>query len=154
MIKITKKHYVDTVIHSIDMIIKSLKLELKQKLDKLDIDITSEQFVVLDTIAYYENIYQQKLSEILMKDKSNTTRIIKVLLNKGLITKEVGSVNNRLVYTLKITEKGKQIVNNNIPKMKQYITEIFKHITDEEIELLYSLSRKFKKDLAENSKVK
>ena len=151
MIKITKKHYVDTIIHSIDTIIKGLKLELKQKLDKQNIGITSEQFVVLDTIAYHENIYQQKLSEILMKDKSNTTRIIKVLTDKELITKEVGSVNNRLVYTLKITDKGRKIVEENIPIMKEYIAEIFTHITNEEIELLHSLSRKFKKDLIENT---
>lgn len=151
MIKITKNHYVDTVLHSIDIIIRGLKLELKQKLDKLNIGITGEQFVVLDTIAYYENIYQQKLSEILMKDKSSTTRIIKVLADQKLITKEVGSVNNRLVYTLKITPKGKKIVDENIPIMKEYLTEIFKHITDDEIELLHTLSRKFKKDLVENT---
>ena len=150
MIKINKNHYVDTVIHSIDMIIRGLKLDLKQKLDKLNIGITGEQFVVLDTIAYHENIYQQKLSEILMKDKSNITRIIKVLADKGLITKQVGSIKNRLVYTLKITDKGKKIVDENILIMKKYIAEIFKHITDDEIELLHSLSKKFKKDLIEN----
>ena len=86
-----------------------------------------------------------------MKDKSSTTRIIKVLADQKLITKEVGSVNNRLVYTLKITPKGKKIVDENIPIMKEYLTEIFKHITDDEIELLHTLSRKFKKDLVENT---
>ena len=79
MKEIKVNHYVDTAIYSVDMIIRTLKSELKQKVDKLGMGITSEQFVVLDTIRCYDNIYQQTLSEILMKDKSNTTRIIKVL---------------------------------------------------------------------------
>ena len=37
-----------------------------------------------------------------------------------------------------------------MPKIKKYITEIFKNISDEEIELLHSMSDKFTKALAKN----
>ena len=143
-----EENYIDTIIYSIDRILKSLKSELRQKFDSLNTGITSEQFVVLDTISCYKNIYQQKLSDIIMKDKSNTTRIIKVLEQKGLITKEYGTINKRLVYFLKVTEKGKAIVKENMPKMKNFITEIFTTISDSEIELLHGLSSKFQADLA------
>ena len=115
MKEIKPEHYVDTILYSIDIIIRNLKLDLKQKIDKLNVGITGEQFVVLDTISCYKNMYQQKLSDILMKDKSNTTRIIKVLTNKGLITRETGSINNRLVYILNVTDKGRELIKNNIP---------------------------------------
>lgn len=147
MKEIKVNHYVDTAIYSVDMIIRTLKSELKQKVDKLDMGITSEQFVVLDTIRCYDNIYQQKLSEILMKDKSNTTRIIKVLEAKGLINREAGNSNNRLVYKLTITEKGKKLADANMPKIKKMITDIFENITDEELDTLHSLSKKFQNDL-------
>mgnify|MGYP002870226916 CR=1 FL=1 len=147
MIKIKPEHYVDTIIYSIDKVLKNVKTELRQKLDTMNFGITSEQFVVLDTISCFDNIYQQKLSEIIMKDKSNTNRILKLLEQKGLITKEYGSVNNRLVYFLKITPEGQKIVDAAIPKMKQFITEIFTNINDNEIELLHSLSAKFQSDL-------
>ena len=147
MKEIKVNHYVDTAIYSVDMIIRTLKSELKQKIDKLDMGITSEQFVVLDTIRCYDNIYQQKLSEILMKDKSNTTRIIKVLEAKGLINREAGNSNNRLVYKLTITEKGKKLADVNMPKIKKMITDIFENITDEELDTLHSLSKKFQNDL-------
>ena len=147
MIDIKKEHYVDTIIYSIDRIIKSLKAELKNKLETLDIGITGEQFVVLDTIYGRENIYQQQLSEIIMKDKSNTNRILKILEQKGLIKKEYGNVNNRLVYFLNLTEKGKKIVEENMPKIKQFITDIFKNIDNSEIEILHKLSHKFQADL-------
>jgi DNA-binding MarR family transcriptional regulator len=152
MKEIKRNHYVDTVIYSVDMIIKNLKAELKHRIDKLDLGITGEQFVVLDTVSYYENIYPQKLSDILMKDKSNTTRMIQILAEKGLLIKEAGKSNNRLVYILKITDKGKKLVNDNMPKIKKYITEIFANISDEEIELLHKMSTKFETALTDNIK--
>lgn len=148
MLEIKKEHYVDTVIYSIDHILKEVKSQLRQKIDTLNIGITSEQFVVLDTISCNKDIYQQKLSEIIMKDKSNTNRILKVLEQKGLIRKEYGSVNNRLVYFLKITDEGQEIVTNTIPKMKEFITDIFKNINNDEIEILHKLSDKFQRDLS------
>ena len=151
---IKRNHYVDTVIYSVDMIIKNLKAELKHRIDKLDLGITGEQFVVLDTVSYYENIYPQKLSDILMKDKSNTTRMIQILVDKGLLIKEAGKSNNRLVYILKITDKGKKLVDDNMPKIKKYITEIFANISDEEIELLHKMSTKFETALIDNVKNK
>lgn len=149
MIDINKEHYVDTVIYSIDRIIKGLKIELKNKLETLNIGITGEQFIVLDTICGTENIYQQQLSEIIMKDKSNTNRILKILEQKGLIQKEYGNVNNRLVYFLHATEEGKKIVEANMPKIKQFITELFKNIDNSEIEILHKLSNKFQADLSQ-----
>ena len=143
MHEIKKNHYIDTIIYSVDRIIRNLKSELKQKFDSLNTGITSEQFVVLDTISCYENIYQQKLADIIMKDKSNTTRILKVLENK-----EYGTINKRLVYFLHVTEKGQKIVKDNMPHMKQFITEIFTHISDSEIDLLHNLSTKFETDLS------
>ena len=153
MKEIKRNHYVDTVIYSVDMIIKNLKAELKHRIDKLDLGITGEQFVVLDTVSYYENIYPQKLSDILMKDKSNTTRMIQILVDKGLLIKEAGKSNNRLVYILKITNKGKKLVDDNMPKIKKYITEIFANISDEEIELLHKMSTKFETALTDNIKI-
>ena len=83
-----------------------------------------------------------------MQDKSNTTRIIKTLEQKDLVTKEYGNVNNRLVYFLKVTEKGRKMIKENMPKIKQFITEIFTTITDNEIEILHTLSKKFQTDLS------
>ncbi len=148
MIDIKAKHYIDTIIFSVDMIIKGLKNELKHKIDSLNIGITGEQFVVLDTIYCYPNIYQQKLADILSKDKSNTTRILRVLKNKGYISRTVGKNNNRTVNLLNITEDGKNLIKENMPNMKKFLTNVFENITDDEIALLHKLSTKFQKDLS------
>lgn len=147
---IKKNHYIDTTIYKADILVRALKTELKAKVDELEIGITSEQFVVLDTICALNNVYPQKLSKILMKDKSNTTRIIKILESKKLIKKEAGNENNRLIYVLKATEKGEKLISDNMPKIKGFITEIFENITDKEIDNLHTLADKLKKDLFNN----
>ena len=85
-----------------------------------------------------------------MKDKSNTNRILKILEQKGLVKKEYGNVNNRLVYFLKVTDEGRKIVEDNMPKIKQFITEIFKNIDNSEIDILHKLSNKFQADLSDS----
>lgn len=141
-------HYTDTVIHSVDKIIRGLKYELKQKIDKLNIGITGEQFIVLDAIAANPRVYQQKLSEIIFKDKSNTTRIINLLEKKDFIKREIGRRNNRLVNYLSVTEYGQRIVDENMPKIKKFVEEIFSNITNDEVELLHSMSKKVQSDLS------
>ncbi len=148
MKEIKRNHYKDTIIYSIDRILKNLKSELRRRFDSQNNDITIEQFVVLDTISCFKDIYQQQLSEIIMKDKSNTNRILKVLEQKKLIERISGRVNNRVVYFIKVTTLGEEIVKKNMPKMKKYITEIFTNISDNEIELLHVLSDKFETDLS------
>ena len=142
------KHYTDTVIHSVDKIIRGVKYELKQKIDKLNIGITGEQFIVLDAIAANPKVYLQKLSEIIFKDKSNTTRMINLLEKKNLIKREMGRKNNRLVNYLSVTEYGQKIVDDNMPKIKEFVEEIFSNITNNEVELLHSLSKKVQSDLS------
>ena len=151
MKEVKVNHYVETAIYSCDVILRNLKNALKGKLDKLNLGITSEQFVVLDTISCFKNIYQQQLAEILMKDKSNTARIVKILEDKGLIIKTTGISNNRPVHILQVTADGDKILSRSVPKMKKYIAEIFTTIPDEEIEHLHVLGKVFQKDLIDNA---
>lgn len=148
MKEIKANHYVETIIHITDRLLRNIKTELRKKIDDINSDITSEQFIVLDTISCYSGIYQQKLSDVLMKDKSNTTRILKLLESKNLIKKEAGNKDGRLVYRLYVTEKGNDVLNFILPKIKKCITDIFASVTDEEIDLLHGLSKKFEKDLS------
>ena len=148
MFKVKSGHYIDTVIHSADVIVHSIKSLLRQEIEDLNLGITSEQFLVLDTISYHPNIHQQKLSELIMKDKSNTTRILGILENKGLISRTVGKNNNRLVNILNITSEGKHIVEDNLPKLKGFIERLFTNLDDEEVAILHSLSDKIQTDLS------
>lgn len=153
MKEVKYEHYIDTIIYSIDKVLRIVKGKLMHQIEtELEIGITSEQFVVLDTISCFDDIYPQKLAEIMMKDKSNTKRILQVLEEKRLIEKKVGNANHRLVYNLAVTDEGKALLKTSIPKIKKCITDLFENITDEEIELLHALSTKFQTELLRHDK--
>ena len=153
MKEVKSEHYIDTIIYSIDKVLRIVKSELMHQIEtELEIGITSEQFVVLDTISCFEDIYPQKLSEIMMKDKSNTKRILQVLEEKDLIERKVGNANHRLVYKLAVTDKGKALLKTSIPRIKKCITDLFENISDDEIELLHNLSKKFQAELSKHEK--
>ncbi len=147
MIRIDANHYTETIIYSIDIIIRNLKQQLGQKIDSLKKGITGEEFVILDTIMCNPNIYQQQLSEILLLDKSKTARLLKSLEEKNFIKRTIGNSNNRLVYLLNITQDAKILIREIKPVMKEFLIEVFENINNDEIQLLHGLSRKFQDDL-------
>lgn len=145
MKKIKVNHYTDTLIYTIDMIIKDIKADLNQYIANNVENITAEQFVVLDTIYCHNEVCQQDIATILSKDKSNTKRIVEILEKNNYVTRKTGRKNNRLVNFLEITQEGKKIVDDNIENIKKHIEEYFSDIDDDEIELLKKLAPRFKK---------
>ncbi len=148
MEKIIEQHYTQTVIFETDRIIKSIKSILIQYLNGLNLGITAEQFMVLDAIYCNDGICQQELSELLLKDKSNTKRIVNVLENNGLIKIKLSKKNNRSVNKLNITKAGKKIIDENRDNVKSFALKMFKSVSEEDLKILKNIGHKIKDDLS------
>lgn len=135
-------HYTDLVIHKIEKVIKGLKTELNQYINSLNLGITAEQWVVLDTISAGTNVCQQDVAEALSKDKSNIKRIVEILEKKELITRMVGKKNNRLVNYLYITDNGKSLLDENIEKIKSFLETLFSPVSASEEQVLRDILKK------------
>ena len=142
MEQINAEHYTDMLIYAVDKTVTKIKLSLGQYIASLDIGITAEQFAVLDTIYRGENLRQLDVAKILMKDKSNIKRIAEILEHKGLINRILSKRENRALNYLKITDSGKTLIDENVDKVKSYLTEIFRDITDEEVQVLKNIMQK------------
>ena len=142
MEQINAEHYTDMLIYAVDKTVTKIKLSLGQYIASLDIGITAEQFAVLDTIYRGENLCQLDVAKILMKDKSNIKRIAEILEHKGLINRILSKRENRALNYLKITDSGKTLIDENVDKVKSYLTEIFRDITDEEVQVLKNIMQK------------
>lgn len=70
--------------------------------------ITPEQYLILDLLVEYGELYQRQISEITLKDRANVARIIKILKTKGLIEK-ISEARGRRVYKIIVTEAGKNL---------------------------------------------
>ena len=145
MRKIQAKHYTETLVYAFDKTVREIKDKLAHFIMSLNIDITGEQFAVLDVIYNSEDICASDVSKILAKDKSNVKRIVEILENKGLIKKIQGRKNNRLVNYLQISNDGKIFADKYISIVKNYMSEIFSEISDEEERLLRQIIIKLQK---------
>ncbi len=106
-------------------------------------DITPEQYGVLSLIVDNNELYQRQLSEILLKDRANISRIIKILEEKALIIKTKDS-NGRKIFKVKPTEKGLELRKKILSVTKNIRQKITKGITDEELEgFLTTLDKMF-----------
>lgn len=144
MNKINANHYTDTLIYSIDKVLKSIKSDLNKYIMSVD-NITAEQFAVLDTIYNNEKLCQADAAKILLKDKSNIKRIIEILETNKFIKRTMGKKENRLVNYLEITPEGKILIDKNRDNIKSYMQNLFKDITDEEIQTLQNIINKLEK---------
>lgn len=147
MDKISKQHYTQTVIFETDRILTNIKSILIQYLNGLNLGITAEQFMVLDAIYCNDGICQMELAELLLKDKSNTKRLVNVLENKGLIKIKLSKKNNRPVNKLSISDEGKKIIDANRDNIKNIALKMFKNISEDDLETLKRIGNKIKDDL-------
>lgn len=143
MNKIQANHYTETLIYKIDMALKNIKLELNQYILTLPPYISSEQFAVLDTIYGKRDICQQDVAKILLKDKSNIKRLVEILEEKGYVIRTAVRKNNHTVNYLTITLEGKNIIDNNMPKIKQYLEKRLSGISETQLEMLKNIIDKF-----------
>lgn len=104
---------------------RAIKVHNLELYSKHGFEITPEQYLVLNMIKDDENLSQNKLCELLYKDKSNMTRLISVLEEKGLIVKEPA---DKQANIIRITDKGRKLRAEITPVMlesrKQYLREI------------------------------
>ncbi len=78
------------------------------------IDITIEQWLVLNVINENESINQIQIGEQLVKDKPTISRMVNQLENKGFIIKTTSSTDSRSTE-LSISKKGKTLINELYP---------------------------------------
>ena len=106
---------------------RAIKVHNLDLCSKYGFEITPEQYLVLNMIKDDENLSQNKLCELLYKDKSNMTRLISVLEEKGLIIKEPQE-NGKQANIIRITDKGRKLRAEITPVMlksrKKYLRDI------------------------------
>ena len=91
----------------IDRTLKLIKYSYLQTFKELGLDITTEQWVILDRLAEGDGISQTDLANDSFKNAPTVSRIIELLRKKGLIQKKQSADDRRqsLIY---LTNKGNE----------------------------------------------
>jgi len=73
------------IFYDLDKAIKSYRQMAQNKLNSAGLDITVDQWLLMNLINENPEMSQQDMAERVFKDNASVTRIIELLVNKGLI---------------------------------------------------------------------
>ena len=110
-------------------------------LNKLGYKITINQILLMIQIDRKPEISLVELAELLFKDVASITRMTDLLVKEEFVERRENK-NDRRKKDLKITEKGKKILDVAIPVILENRKTAQKNITEEERETLYDILNK------------
>ena len=96
------------------------------------INLTAEQFLVMDTLWNQGEMTQQNIAYIIQKDKNSVTQFIDNLEKKGLVQRVVDSADRR-VNNIKLSKAGLEMKDNTKNVAIAAINGILEDISEEEL---------------------
>ena len=97
------------------------------------INLTAEQFLVMDTLWNQGEMTQQTIAYIIQKDKNSVTQFIDNLEKKGLVQRAVDA-NDRRVNNITLTKVGLAMKDNTKKVAIEAINRILEGIPEEELQ--------------------
>lgn len=111
-----------------------------------EIDITVDQWIIIQLLQQHGQLSQQKLAEYAVKDAPTVTRILDILTEKAYIIRSADPADRRKFLIL-LTEKGMEVYTKVTPLVQQFRLESYKNISDFELEVVAGVMAKIKVNL-------
>ena len=99
------------------------------------------EFAVLELLYHKGPQVTQDIKEKILVANSSTTYIIDKLCEKGLTYRQAWDQDKRVIYT-HLTPKGHDLIVSIVPSHQEMITNLFTHLSDQEIQTLKLLLKK------------
>ena len=109
-----------------------LKKHIAAVFKKEGINLTAEQFLVMDALWNQGEMTQQTIAYIIQKDKNSVTQFIDNLEKKGLVQRVVDSADRR-VNNIKLSKTGLAMKDNTKRVAIAAINDILEGIPEEEL---------------------
>ena len=122
-------------------------------LNQLDAGITLEQFITLDAISTGKGVCQRDLAKILLKDRSNVTRILNLLEDKGLIYREMSQKSNRMVKVSYLTDKGQELIDKYADILKNDLNTFLSQFDQQKLLIMEEMLKKISSKISENANI-
>jgi len=97
------------VFYTIEDAIKTYRKFAQKRICEQGLDITIDQWLILNCLYLNRDIPQNQLAELTFKDVASVTRMIDLLVKKEYLIRSVHA-DDRRRFVLEITEKGQKII--------------------------------------------
>jgi DNA-binding MarR family transcriptional regulator len=114
---------------------------LSKLMKAAELPITPEQFGLMTHLWKQDGLTQQELAVLTCRDRANVTRIIDILEREEIVERR-DDINDRRVFKIFLTKKGKSLEDGTADCAKQAIKEATQGSTKEEIEICMKVLRR------------
>ena len=118
-----------------------LKKYLSEVFKKNNVNLTAEQYLVMDTLWNEGTLTQQAIAFIIQKDKNSVTQFIDSLEKKGLVTRSVAKEDRR-VNNIVVTNEGMALKDSTKQLAIETMNKALKDIPEEDIQTFVSVLKK------------
>lgn len=125
-----------------------LKKYLAEVFKRNGVNLTGEQYLVMDTLWNEGTLTQQAIAFIIQKDKNSVTQFIDNLEKKGLVTRSV-SKEDRRVNNIIVTEKGMALKDSTKQLAIDTMNKALVGITDADLNTFVKVLKKVYQNIGE-----
>ena len=108
----------EVLFYTLEKSIKSYRQFAQKQITNAGFDITIDQWLILQTIQENATYSQQQIAEKVFKDFASVTRMIELLVKKGLLQRDFHEEDRRR-FKLTLTETGIKIIADVQPIIQQ-----------------------------------
>lgn len=128
-----------------------LKLFMAAMLKVNNIDLTPEQFLLIDMLWNQGDLKQQQLADGMQKDKNSITKLIDALEQKGLVRRQPNPTDRRS-NTIVLTEKGDNLKHEAKMVGISSLDKMLEGLSEEEIHSFIAVMRRISKNMSMDNK--
>ncbi len=123
-----------------------------KELSRNNINLTPEQYLVMDILWDAEVMSQQAIADIIQKDKNSVTKFIDSLEKKGLVYRQVNKTDRR-VNNIVVSEEGMKLKARTTEVAIGMMRNVLNNIKEEDLMALDKVMNQIKEniDLSSNS---
>ncbi len=118
----------------IDRTIKVIKLNYLKAFKEAGIDLTTEQWVIMDSLYKNNGVSQTDLANGSFKNAPTVSRIIDLMCKKNLTTRQRFE-NDRRRYKIFLTEEGQATYEKALPIVEELRRQGWEGLSDEDYEV-------------------
>ncbi|CAM1343416.1 MarR family winged helix-turn-helix transcriptional regulator [Tenacibaculum amylolyticum] len=130
----------------INMTALLLKRELNTAIKNNNINVTTEQWAILNRLNEKSGLSQKEVAKLTFKDNANITRIIDKLVAKGLVDRR-NDANDRRTWKIFITSEGRKLRDAIEPLAVEILKKSTKGIDKKDVNLFNRTAKKIMENL-------
>lgn len=115
----------------LDRTAKKVKQFAQRRFKELGFEVTVDQWIILKKLGENENLNQKELAELVSKDTPTLTRIIDLLVDKGLVLRNVDP-SDRRCFMIGLTEMGKEILDEYQAQIREIRLKAWEGLSEDD----------------------